>query len=82
MKRCLHVAESAADSLFVKELAEQMDHVCLMVEEIFVASPQLLLSPVMRRLMTDAAAVVLKNLRKVRWQLHVDNLGDDLTWER
>ena len=71
--RRLIIDESTEDVAYVQHFAEQLDMLIGMVNEILVDNPQMLLSPVMRNLLSEKAKNVKSIWRPMKGRIHVDN---------
>jgi hypothetical protein len=78
-KRTVECTEQ--DNKFVEVLVEESYKLCKMVEEMVKLNPSYLLSPIMRELLVEKAALVERNLFKVRNLLLVDNLYKPLEFK-
>lgn len=66
------------DVQYLDRFSDELAMLTAMVREILVDEPKLLLSPVMRRVLSDKAALVESLHSPLRKLLAVDNLGDPL----
>lgn len=69
---------NSEDAEYLDTFSEQVAMLTGMVNEIIVQEPRMLLSPVMRRLLSDKAAEVEALHGPLRGRLVVDNLGGPL----
>jgi uncharacterized protein YpbB len=67
-----------SDQVLLKKFMQSVDRLCDMVKEMMDTTPQLVLSPLHRELLTEQAAKVDKLRGKFYFNLCVDNPGEPL----
>ena len=67
------------DIEFLSKFEGDLEMLTGMVEEMFVQTPSVLLSPVMRQLIIDKARDVKKMHENLRYRLVIDNPGEPLS---
>lgn len=77
-KRRITIDTSTEDITFIETFKKDLEMLTGMCNEMFVENKVMLLSPVLRELLSDKAVVVKNKFDKIKWRLYVDNPGENL----